>query len=224
MINMKNKKERYAGVVLIFIGLVLVIAGALLAGWHYWNTSQIRQNTQNILSQMDQIIQGDSGEADTLDQKLKTLYKTHPDVSMPVASIDGESFVGRLDFLDSGLSLPVLNTKSVDDSGTLPCRYEGTAYQDNLVIRIPTGTSEIGNLDTLGTGDRISFTDLDGHSFIYEVASVEEAETESEEALQEEDWDLTVYGTIFGGKYPLAVHCNRIQDNSETLGAFLSTE
>jgi hypothetical protein len=53
---------------------------------------------------------------------------------------------------------------------------------------------------------------------------VEEAETESEEALQKENWDLTVYGTIFGGRYPLAVHCTRIQDNAETLGAFLSTE
>jgi sortase A len=220
---MKNK-NKHIGTSLIMIGLVLVVAGVALSGWHYWSTCRRVETTQKILLQMDDLIWGEEGAQDEeMAWKLKNLYKTYPDVEMPVAYIDGEAYIGRVDISSLGLTLPVLSARS-DDSLTLPCRYEGSAYQNDLIIQIPVSSFQAGSLKTLGTGDRISFTDMDGNCFTYDVTEVEQMEPEGSTQLQAGDWDLSVCVPSSDGGALQVVRCKTVQEDSTARSTFLPAE
>ena len=133
-------------------------------------------------------------------------------MEMPVKTIDGLEIVGILRIPALELELPIISQWSYPDLQTAPCRYSGSAYLNNLILCGHNYSSHFGNLKELREGDIITFTDMDGNLFTYEMAERETLMPTSVEEMTGGDWDLTLFTCTVGGKSRVTVRCDRVKD------------
>ncbi|MDY2982843.1 MAG: sortase [Eubacteriales bacterium] len=74
-----------------------------------------------------------------------------------------------------------------------PCRYRGSTYLDTLILCGHNYRSHFGKLKKLREGDEVSFTDMDGNVFLYEVALVETLMPAAIEEMESGGWALTMF-------------------------------
>jgi sortase A len=133
---------------------------------------------------------------------------SHPDMEMPTIDIDGNAYIGWLDIPALSLSLPVMSQWSYPNLKISPCRYTGSAYQNNLVIAAHNYQSHFGTIKNLTQGDEVRFTDVDGNVFYYQVSEIEQLSPIAVKAMEESDYPLTLFTCTIGGKYRVAVRCS----------------
>ena len=89
-------------------------------------------------------------------------YILNPEMDMPTQEVDGQSYIGVLELQPLGLSLPIISQWSYPGLRIAPCRYTGSAYQNDLVIAAHNYTSHFGrrwqcfSLSSGGGGDAAS--------------------------------------------------------------------
>ena len=93
------------------------------------------------------------------------LYELYPEMEMPAVKIDGQTYLGILKIPALDLELPVMKDWSYPKLKIAPCRYSGSAYQDNLVIMAHNYKQHFGQIKNLKQGDAVTFTDIDGNVF-----------------------------------------------------------
>ncbi len=128
---------------------------------------------------------------------------------MPAVDVDGIPYVGVLELPSLGLSLPVIDQISKSNLRQAPCRYQGSAYVDNLIIAAHNYQRHFGGLKTMQIGDEITFTDMNEQRFSYTVSRVEELEGTAVEEMEAGDWDLTLFTCTLGGQKRVVVRCKK---------------
>lgn len=88
-----------------------------------------------------------------------------------------------------------------------PCRYSGSAYQNNLIIAGHNYRTHFSGIKCLDPGDEVILTDADGNVFSYEVDTIETVGGTDIEKMESGDWDLTLFTCTTGGKARAAVRC-----------------
>ena len=197
MSNSVQKKKK--GTICIFIGLLLIAAALFLA---YYNVRQERMAEKFSQNSLEKL----TSEVQDMEEAVPD-YKEFPEMEMPQKEIDGQSYIGVLDIPVLELSLPVISDWSYPKLKIAPCRYEGSAYTDNLIIAAHNYNCHFGNLKTLQTGEIVTFTDIDGNIFYYEVAELEILEPFAVEDMKSGDWDLTLFTCTYGGQQRVTVRC-----------------
>ena len=134
-----------------------------------------------------------------------------PEMEMPVETIDGVDYVGVLRIPTLALELPVISQWSYPLLKIAPCRYSGSAYQNNLVLCAHNYASHFGNLKNLHIGDAVTFTDMDGNLFTYQVAELETLPPQATEEMENGDWDLSLFTCTVGGQSRVTVRCTAEQ-------------
>ena len=71
------------------------------------------------------------------------------------------------------------------------------------------------NLNNLSQGDEITFTDMDGNLFRYEVAALEVLSPFAVEEMTTGDWDLTLFTCTVGGQSRIAVRCESVENSAQ---------
>lgn len=104
--------------------------------------------------------------------------------ALPVAQLEGVDVVGRLVCRDASLDLPVAALG--EDASLIPALEEGN--NGELVVRVPAWLAREARLDTLASGDRLVFVQVNGARRTF---SVEDAGTTS--ADFNDNFDLLVY-------------------------------
>ena len=66
-----------------------------------------------------------------------------------------------------------------------------------------------GRLSALTAGDSVSFTDMNGHVWQYEVAETAELAPDAVAAMTAGDFDLTLFTCTYGGAARVTVRCQR---------------
>ena len=112
---------------------------------------------------------------------------------MPEQEIDGYAYIGKLSIPTLDLELPVMTDWSYPQLKIAPCRYQGSAYTDDMIVCAHNYQSHFGKLDNLVYGDEIQFTDMDGNHFSYSVIEKEYLEKEDVEELKNGDWALPLF-------------------------------
>ena len=56
-------------------------------------------------------------------------------------------------------------------------------------------------------GEIITFTDMDGNVFFYEVAEIEILDPYAKEEMLSGEWDLTLFTCTYGGQERVTVRC-----------------
>lgn len=139
-------------------------------------------------------------------------YILNPNMDMPVMTIDDEEYIGLLEIPALNLKLPVMSEWNYARLKKSPCRYNGTAYQNNFVISAHNYDSHFGRLKELPEGSRISFTDADGNRFLYEVILIETLMPTSVDEMTSGEFDLTLFTCTVGGKQRVTVRCDRLDN------------
>ncbi len=193
---MNTWSKRFIG-----IGLFCLLAALCLTAYNLWSDARAGDAADSALRQM----QGDAVQTPSAAEVPD--YILHPEMDMPTQEIDGRDYIGTLEIASLGLSLPVLSEWSYPGLRIAPCRYSGSAYQHNLVIAAHNYTSHFGRLKNLSLGDSVTFTDIDGNVFFYQVAEIETLNPHSVEEMTDGDWDLTLFTCTIGGQARVTVRC-----------------
>ena len=198
---MKLKK----GSIFIIIGLLLLVAALLLTCFNLYDQFRGERSVDNIMDKM--ILK--NGEHSLQEGEIPD-YILNPDMEMPVETIDGRDFIGTLEIPSLNLNLPIISQWSYGNLRVAPCRYDGSAYKNNMILAAHNYPSHFGNLKYLKEGEHVIFTDADGNKFTY-TAVVRETlmPTAVNEMLskEEDDWDLTLFTCTVGGRSRVVVRC-----------------
>ena len=195
---------KHKGKGLIFTGLLLIAAALFLTGYNLFDQMRAQRSAAQAAAQL----------AERLPQTTQTDvpdYLLTPEMEMPVETIDGVDYVGVLRIPTLALELPVISQWSYPLLKIAPCRYSGSAYQNNLVLCAHNYASHFGNLKNLHIGDAVTFTDMDGNLFTYQVAELETLPPQATEEMESGDWALTLFTCTVGGQSRVTVRCTAEQ-------------
>ena len=199
------------------LGLLLLLAALLLTAYNLWRDAMASISVDFVLEHLTPALSSrqaalpalPSGE--DLEEAFIPDYVLNPEMAMPEENIDGRSYIGVLDIPALELSLPIISEWSYDALQIAPCRYSGSAYLDNLVIAGHNYRSHFASLPQLQPGDTVTFTDMDGNVFSYEVSSLETLSPYAISDMTSGDWDLTLFTCTVGGQSRLAIRCDQAE-------------
>lgn len=193
--------------IFIALGLFLIASGLVLAFYNIYDANRAAGSVSQVVNTMDTA---------QLEQNLEENeipdYLLNPDMDMPEQEIDGKLYIGRLEIPACGLELPVISRWSYPNLKIAPCRYEGSAYLDTLIIAAHNYPAHFGNLKNLKQSDEIMFTDMDGNIFRYAVVEKEVLKDTAIEEMEAGEWDLTLFTCTIGGASRMTIRCERIED------------
>lgn len=138
----------------------------------------------------------------------QAIYEIDPEISMPTVEVDGHTYVGFLEIPAISRTLPVMDTWSYPNLKIAPNRFVGTVYAHDMIICAHNYDRHFGKIKTLQEGDKVTFTDVYGDRFFYEVSEVTVLQpTDVEEMTDPDDWDLTLFTCTIGGATRVTVRC-----------------
>lgn len=132
--------------------------------------------------------------------------------AMTVVEIDGHGYVGSLSIPDLGLELPVLEELTDAQLEISPCRYYGSTKSKDLVIGAHNYISHFARIWRLKSGAEITFTDMDGKTFYYEVALVETLSPSDGDHLTDGEYPLTLFTCTYSGNQRTTVRCVLLEE------------
>ena len=197
----------------ILAGLLLIAAALLLTGYNLWEENRAGDAAVEVAHQLVEIIP-QVAEPEVPAEEIvpeMPLYVTYPEMEMPAAKIDSDLYIGILEIPALDLELPIMSSWSYPKLKVAPCRYTGSAYTKDLVIAAHNYKSHFGRLGNLALGDRITFTDVDGNVFTYEVAAQETLMPTAIREMTSGEWALTLFTCTVGGSYRVAVRCDLVE-------------
>ena len=195
----------------MFGGLLLLAAALSLTIYNFWDEQRAGDSAQAVLNQFDKKTEEGSSALfpGVWCENMFGIpdYILNPEMAMPTVNINGREYIGTLSVPSLGLELPVLSSLSYTGLRIAPCRYVGSAYQDNLVIAAHNYRSHFGLLKTLCPGNEVIFTDVDGHVFRYVVVDTEILKPTAVAEMVSGDWKLTLFTCTLGGQNRVTVRC-----------------
>ena len=206
--------KRKAGKLLMTIGLLLIAAAFLLMVYNIWESKKAENMSEEILNQ---IKDGQDENVSSDDADEKPLYEIYPDMEMPVLTIDGVDYIGILTVHSLGLELPVAGNWSYPNLRRSPCRYKGSAYSNDMIIAGHNYSRHFGGLKNLAIGEEISFRDVDGHIFQYQVDDIETIPGTAVEDMHAGEWDMTLFTCTYGGKSRVTIRCRKLENDHSVI-------
>jgi len=205
---MRGKRK---GTWLMTGGLLLIAAALLLTCYNLWDERRATNSAGEALRELETLR---PEEPETVEETEIPDYLLDPGREMPAVEVDGKRYIGVLELPSLGLELPVMESWSYPNLRVAPCRYGGSAYQDDLIIAAHNYASHFGRLKELKIGDEARFTDTEGNLFRYAVAELETLGKYDVEEMAAGDWDLTLFTCTYGGQSRVTARCLRITGDS----------
>ena len=218
-------KHKFFGNLMILLGVALLL-GAVGLTYYNLNVEQTGGETANAVIAA---IHEEMPEAPTLGTTPVIYYPTayvlteygveipdyvlNPKMKMPKKTIDGIDYIGYIQIPKLGLELPIIAQTSDALLKVAPCRYEGSVYQDNMIIGGHNYRQHFGYLNELSYGDMIHFIDMDGNSFSYEVIDMELIDADDVAGMTAGDWDLTLFTCNMSRSGRITIRCARVGAN-----------
>lgn len=226
-------KRNKRGTLLIALGMLLITGAFSLTICNLGDGYKAKREAGRVMSELEMMVPGrsntrgqdnperseasefpDDVQADSLESGLVTQveipdYILNPDMEMPIQNIDGQNYIGILEIPDCNLELPVISDWSYPRLKIAPCRYDGSAYTDDLIVAAHNYQSHFGDLNVLQEGEEVILTDMDGNVFRYKVIEREILLPADVKEMQAGNWDLTLFTCTFGGSYRVTVRCEK---------------
>ena len=186
--------------ILAALGLLLIAAALGLSAYNFYVDKSAGDESSEVAAQL---IAG-------VDENLTSGQSASPQTPMPTEQIDGNLYIGVLRVPSLGLELPVMDDWSYPGLRVSPCRYSGSVYADDMVIAAHNYQTHFGRLNRLELGAEVSFTDVRGNVFVYEVAGIETLDPYAVDAMIDSDYELTLFTCTFGGADRVTVRCTEV--------------
>jgi sortase A len=174
-----NKKT---GIACMIAGVLLLASAVLLLFYNRQVAAQAGEAAQTALTEIRREIgarrtaqqaelAAQSGASSAAASSAGTA-QSEQRTGMTVAKIGGYDYVGYLAIPALGLQLPVMADCDLTRMGIAPCRQFGSTWTDDLVIAGHNYRQHFGEIQTLGAGDAVQFTDMDGNEISYLVREI----------------------------------------------------
>lgn len=196
---MKNKIWLYGGLLLIAAALCFTI-------YNFCEEKRAGDSSREILQQY-QTLYSVTGSSET------DIDRTGAD-GMPAVIVDGTLCIGILEIPALEITLPVWKEWSYANLKTAPCRYKGSASQNDLIIAGHNYRHHFGGLRSLKAGDKVFFTDAGGVTYGYQVALVERLEGGDVTGMETGEWNLTLFTCTTDSQRRVTVRCTGIEDEN----------
>lgn len=196
------------GTTCMILGTVLVLAALSLFLWNQRENQQAGTYVEEILPQVIKQIEAPTSTA--APQEEPSLPDPY-DPAMREVEIDGYAYIGYLSIPAIEAELPVMSEWDYTRLKIAPCRYAGSTKTDDLVICAHNYSEHFGSIQNLALGDQVCFTDMDGITHLYAVASVETMAPTAVEEATCGDYALVLLTCTYGGRTRVAVGCDRIE-------------
>lgn len=193
-----NKGKR-TGKIIMLIGALFVLASLALTFYNSYEESRAEKLSNEVLGQLDM--------AQVTQSQSLPDYVVNPEISLPKKEVDGNDYVGTVSIPKLNVNLPVMAEWSYDNFKISPCVYEGTPYKNNFIICAHNYRKHFGSLKNLEQGDKVTFKDMDGNVFDYEVMYTEILDNNAVEEMSAGQWDLTLFTCTYGGATRVTVRC-----------------
>jgi sortase A len=211
-------KRKILGTAFVVLGAVLIIIALSTVIINLWQEEMSGLNADHAMEQLWEQMTVDPVPATPDTPDTPALLPENGSTSdapefrpMPEIQVDGISYVGYLSIPALNLELPVISESTEQNLEIAPCRFFGTVYQKDFVIGGHRYRRHFRKLSTLGYGERLSFTDVEGNVYIYEVAECEVLEPNQAEYLCSGDWDLSLFTCTPGGMTRVVLRCLRVK-------------
>lgn len=207
---------RRAGSCLIILGMISILAAAVLVLFNFYDGERARKASAGILTQLDPAIraeaQGKGGAGES--EAAKDLAGR-----IPTVLIGGYAYIGEIEIPSLQIRLPVMESWDYDRLKISPCRYSGSYLTDDLVICGHNYQRHFSPIKWIDIGAAVNLITADGQVIRYQVsnretiqpAAVDEMVHNSSAAdgISAESWDLTLFTCNTGGQSRCAVRCIR---------------
>lgn len=188
------------GKLMIGAGMLLLACSLFLLCYSEWDNRRAGRESAAIINEMDAMRSDIQTEAEQYLRESGELDKDH----LMTVEVQQKDFVGILEIPELKLRLPVnaeLNAKNIRIS---PCLKKGSPESGDMMIAGSNYKTVFRNLRSLKEGDRISFQDVTGNTYEYEVQLVL---SDADAAGRSADLELLVYSDI--PKNRAAVLCRK---------------
>ena len=211
-------KKKIDGVIAAILGAGLVIFSAGLTMYNVKSDRDAGREAEDVAQELTADIPAPTetpeiwDEADNIEQEIP-FYEINPEMDMPKKKIDSRYYIGVL-YVDAlRLELPVLSELTYPGLKKSPCRYKGSVYQRDLIIAAHNYNSHFGKLKNLPIGSIVRFIDADGNEFDYTAESIDVINGRNVDAMDEGEWDLTLFTCTYGGAQRVTVRCRLIEED-----------
>lgn len=199
------------------LGVTCLLLAAGLAGWNLWEGARAGRASRQLLAEFQRQTEGAARETAvaTSGGNQEPAPAQAGDAEGPAeedvaTSLGGHRLLGKLEIPALSLELPVLDSWDDEKLKLAPCRYQGSAQGDDLIIAGHNYREHFGSLGDLQAGDAVSFTDLEGVTAAYTVTQVQQLSGADVAEMAAGDWDLTLFTCTLDGFSRITVRCDRI--------------
>lgn len=182
-------------------GLLLIAAALCLTLYNFWDEKRAGDSAEKLLLQYQEL------QVKTSDSELED----SGDLKMPALEIDGSLYIGVLEIPSLGVTLPVMKEWSYAGLKQAPCRYQGSAFQEDMIIAGHNYRFHFGGLHNLKAGNEVVFTDVEDNRYEYQVTEVVCLEGSDVEGMEAGEWDLTLFTCTTDGQSRVTVRCTSVE-------------
>lgn len=207
---MTRNFRRAVGVVCVGVGVTLVVAACVLAGVNARGEAVAAESATRLGELSEAHVSAVRAVYDGYD--VPADYELDESRGMPAVELDGVDVVGVIRVPARGVELPVAAAWDEGVARRCACVFEGSAYDDRLIVAGHSYRAHFAGLYGAAEGDAVSFTDMDGNEFEYVVSRVDTVAGDDVDGLRDGDWNLTLFTCTRDSRSRVAVRCDRVDE------------
>ena len=191
-------KKRVWTVVTV-LGILFLAGAAGLTLWNFNTDQAAAEESRSLLTELAEAI-----------PEVEAQPVFPMENGMPVVEVEGQNYMGAINFPDLDRELPVLASYELEKLKTAPAVYHGTPQTGDLVICAHNYRSHFGPLQRLPIGAQVLLKAVDGNLYEYQVAAAEVVSPFAVADVTSGEWDLTLFTCTLGGRTRYVVRCDLI--------------
>lgn len=211
------------------LGVLMILAALSLTLYNFWSDNRAGTAAQTVLAELTSRLETQPRWTEPVPEvsapddhapEEPTVYLVeqvipdhilNPNMDMPVTTVDGKDYIGYVDIPSLKLQLPIIDQLSDSALRTAPCRYKGSVYTDDMILAGHNYRQHFGKLTRIAIGTDLTFTDMDGNVFCYQVVDIETIPEDQPQTLESGDWDLTLFTCTLSRTSRITVRCERVE-------------
>lgn len=190
------------GVICILLGVICMLGAVCFNVYNHRESEKAANVTESLLDDLQNVMDASDKEQDNVQTE------------MPTVKVNGYECIGILSIPVLELELPVLADWSYAKLKKAPCHYYGSYYEEDFVIAAHNYKAHFGRLSELQMGDVVTFTDVNGVVYRYEVALSETLPKGATKEMITSGFALSLYTCTPGGGNRVTVRCKSMQENN----------
>ena len=224
------------GIVFVLTGAVLILSALLLFLNNTAEDVQAGKEAESVMLDVESIIADRKNSKDnantfesndsappfsgeilieSTDSTLPTEFldsTTEEDDAMVAIDVKGYSCIGILSIPAIEVTLPVLEDWSYSKLRVAPCRQFGSVYTNDFVIAAHNYKNHFGRLSELNIGDEVTFTDMDGMEYRYQLVNLITLDPTAIADVRDSGNSLVLYTCTYGGSNRIAAFFDLIDE------------